>query len=99
MKILDDILAAIKANKSFEDILSVDELVRYTGLSQSYIYKLTSQRILPHYKPQGKTIFFKRSEIDEWILSHPVPPIRNIGNNLQSAPLYTRHNDKKRRTV
>ncbi len=50
-------------------VLSFSEAAKYTGFSRSYLYKLTSAGIIPHYKPTGKMLFFKKSEIDEWLLS------------------------------
>ncbi len=32
------------------------------------MYKLTSGRIIPHHVPNGKLIYFKRAEVDEWVL-------------------------------
>lgn len=57
------------AQKSF---LTVDELASYIGCKVSYIYKLTHNREIPHYKPGGKMIYFNKAEIDEWILSQRV---------------------------
>lgn len=54
-------------------IFNVEDLSNYTGLTRAYIYKLTSARIIPHYKPLNKTLFFKKSEIDEWLLMNPIP--------------------------
>ena len=51
-----------------KEVLSLDELVEYTGWKKSHIYRMTSQRTTPFYKPMGGNIFFKRSEIDEWLL-------------------------------
>lgn len=53
-----------------KEVLSMDELVEYTGWKKSHIYRMTSQRSIPFYKPMGGNIFFKRSEIDEWLLSN-----------------------------
>ncbi len=49
-------------------VLNIDELVIYTGLSKLYIYKLTSQNKMPFYRPNGKQIYFKKEEIDSWLL-------------------------------
>jgi len=58
---------------SRKNILTVGELESYTGFSKSYIYKLTMDRMIPYYKRDGgKTLFFKRSEIDDWLLSNRV---------------------------
>ena len=53
-----------------KEILSLQEACVYLCISQSYMYKLTSSRKIPHYSPMGKLIYFKRSEIDEWILKN-----------------------------
>ncbi len=49
-------------------IFNIDEVSIYTGLSKLYLYKLTSKNDIPHYKPNGKNIFFKKEEIDNWLL-------------------------------
>ncbi|RIJ48764.1 DNA-binding protein [Maribellus luteus] len=53
-----------------KEILTPTELAEYTGFSKSYIYKLTHLREIPFYCPRGKLIFFKRSEIDSWLLQN-----------------------------
>lgn len=51
-----------------KEILNIDEVALYTGFEKSYLYKLTSRRAIPHYKtPGGKSIFFKREEINDWL--------------------------------
>lgn len=52
---------------SQKETLSIDELAEYTGWKKSHIYRMTSQRVIPFYKPMGGNLFFKRSEIDEWL--------------------------------
>ena len=53
-------------------ILTFDEVASYTGLSKSYLYKLTSAGLIPHYKPNGKNVYFNKLEIDTWILRNKV---------------------------
>ncbi len=51
-----------------KEILNIDDVALYTGFEKSYLYKLTSRRAIPHYKtPGGKSIFFKREEINDWL--------------------------------
>ena len=45
-------------------VMNFNDLAIYTGLSKSYLYKLSSQGILPCYKPMGKVLFFDKAEID-----------------------------------
>lgn len=63
---LDDIHLEIKLG-SRKELLSFDEAALMLGFGKSYLYKLTSSRQIPHFKPLGKTIFFKRSELMLWI--------------------------------
>lgn len=53
-----------------KSVLTFNELASYTGISKSYLYKLTSQGAIPHSKPLGKLIFFNKSEIDTWLLKN-----------------------------
>lgn len=53
---------------SQKTVLNFDELVEYTGLSKSYLYKLTSKGDIPFYRPNGKQLFFNKEEIDRWLL-------------------------------
>ncbi len=55
-----------------KDVLNFDEARRYLNFSASYLYKLTSKLGIPHYKPQGKMVYFLRAELDKWRLSNPV---------------------------
>ena len=52
--------------------LTMKELCTYLSISESFAYKLTSGGIIPHYKPSGKLIYFKREEIDTWLLSNRI---------------------------
>lgn len=53
-----------------KEILSVQEFSDYSGLSTSHIYKLTHGRKIAFYRPTGKVIFFKKSEIDNFLLQN-----------------------------
>lgn len=53
-----------------KSILNVEELADYTGFSKSYIYKLVHSNTIPYSKPNGKTLFFETSKIDNWLKSN-----------------------------
>lgn len=59
-----------RINQEAKTILTLEEVAKYTNYSKSYIYKLTSRREIPCYKPNGKQLYFKRTEIDEWLLTN-----------------------------
>jgi excisionase family DNA binding protein len=52
-------------------VLSFDEGVKLLGYSKSYVYKLTSAKIIPFSQPHGKKIFFDREKLEAWMLSNP----------------------------
>jgi excisionase family DNA binding protein len=55
---------------SQKTVLNFDEVAAYTGLSKSYLYKLSCSGGIPCYKPQGKHIYFNKLEIDSWLLQN-----------------------------
>ena len=67
-----------------EKPLTFDEAARYLDVSKSHLYKLTSTNRVPHYKPQGKRVYFSKSELDTWLLRNPVkttPDLEQEANN------------------
>jgi len=64
--------AITKAMAFSKETLDFNETAQYINQSRSYLYKLTSQGLIPHYKPNGKKIYFKRSELDGWLLKNKV---------------------------
>lgn len=48
--------------------MDVKDLAAYLKISASTIYKFTSTRSIPYYK-NGKRLFFKREEINDWIFT------------------------------
>jgi excisionase family DNA binding protein len=48
-------------------VLNFNEACLYLDVSQSHLYKLTSTRQIPHFCPQGKKLYFNRTELDVWL--------------------------------
>lgn len=58
-------------NKLLEhDFLSLEEASKYTGFSKSWLYQLCHRRAIPYYKPGGKKTFFKKSDLDCWMMGN-----------------------------
>jgi excisionase family DNA binding protein len=74
-----------------KQIFTVDDVVNYTGFSKSYVYKLVHMNILPYSKPNNRTLFFTKSEIDEWLLQNKSKSISQIQNE---AANYTNSHKK-----
>ena len=72
---LDRLERLLIANK---EVLTFEETCDYTGISRSYLYKLTAAGNIPHSKPNGKLIFFERKKIVKWLLQNERKSIQDI---------------------
>lgn len=54
--------------------LNTEEAAKYIGLTGSGLRRLTSNKLIPFYKPSGKRIYFIKDELDEWMKSSHVKP-------------------------
>lgn len=61
-----------------KEVLSFNEVATYTGLSKSYLYKLTSTGGIPHYKPNGKIIYFNKVEIESWMQQNRIATSKEL---------------------
>ena len=66
-----------------KNIFSFDEASRFLNLSKSYLYKLTSGNLIPHYKPQGKMLYFEKEELEMWLRQNPVKTQMQIAKEAQ----------------
>lgn len=66
-----------------KQILTVREAAEYLGQSVSSIYKLTSKKEIPFYVPNGKMIYFRREELDEWILEGEVSSTSDLESEIE----------------
>ena len=68
-----------------KNVLSFDEASRFLNLSKSYLYKLTSGNLIPHYKPQGKMLYFEKAELEAWLRQNPVKTQDRKSTRLNSS--------------
>ena len=54
------------------DIFNFNDACTFLDYSKSYLYKLTHSRQIPHFKPNGKKLYFKRRDLEEWLLRNRV---------------------------
>lgn len=64
---LDTIERLLRGQKS---VLTFDEGCEFTGLSKTYMYKLTHRNKIPFFKPHGKNIYFSREELEKWLMQN-----------------------------
>lgn len=65
-------------------ILTTDETARYMGISKAHLYTLTMKKLIPHYKPMGKVIYFLRSEVESWLQGNRVATLSEIESKAKT---------------
>ena len=66
MEAVEDILDNAK------EVLTVEEASRFMDIARSSLYKMTSDRSIPFYRPNGKMIYFEKADILAWIRQNRV---------------------------
>jgi len=67
-------LATIEAYSllAAKTVLTLSDVALLTGLSKSHLYKMTCQKQIPYYRPNGKQIYFDRGEVEGWMKQNRV---------------------------
>lgn len=50
-----------------KNMLNIDDVAFMLGVSKSCVYKLTCNKEIPYYKPNGKFVYFDRQEVEAWM--------------------------------
>lgn len=97
---LEELLSHLKKLEniaySVKDFLNIDEAALYLQIAKSSVYKMTSNRELPVYKPNGKNIYILRSDLDDWIRRNQVATDEEI-NRRANAIVYNLDRGRKAR--
>ena len=75
-----------------KEVLTFDEACDYTGISRSYLYKLTASGKIPHSKPNGKMLFFEKKKLVEWLLQNS----RKSKNEMEAEAIAYTFRNKRR---
>ena len=59
-------------------LVNVKQLSEMLGFKPAYVRKLVQEGQIPYYKPFGKKIFFKKSEINELLQGQRVPSVAEL---------------------
>lgn len=68
-----------------QPVFTIPQFCKFAGLSQDYVYKLTSSGKLKFYRPFGKRIYIDRESAIEVLMQNPVcekKDISRIANKL-----------------
>ena len=65
-----------------KEVLSFKEALIYLDVSESSLYKLTSKRKITFTKPNGGKIYFKKIDLDNWMLQNTSSSVRDIEGEM-----------------
>jgi excisionase family DNA binding protein len=92
---LIDALISNKMIKMINEFLTLEEAAKFLSISNSSLYKKTSNKEIPYYVPGGKKIYFKKADLENWILKSKVESIEEIETsteNYLTNPLKSKSN-------
>ena len=61
-----------------KNVLCLEDVALLTGLSKSWLYKATCSHSIPFYRPNGKQIYFDRTEVENWMKQNRVATKQEI---------------------
>jgi excisionase family DNA binding protein len=67
-----------------KNVLCLEDVAMLTGLSKSWLYKATCNHLIPFYKPNGKQIYFDRTEIENWMKQNRIATAQEIDQQATS---------------
>ncbi|MDR0438119.1 MAG: helix-turn-helix domain-containing protein [Bacteroidales bacterium] len=72
------------ATQTIKKFIGIDELSEMIGYKKSTIYSLVHKRLISYYK-RGKKLFFKVSEIEDWLQENRIEPISEHVSRVMNA--------------
>ena len=66
-----------------KNVLTLSDVSTLTGLSKSHLYKLTSAKQIPYYRPSGKSLYFDRKEVEDWLRRGKVESNESINEKAE----------------
>lgn len=67
-----------------DSLLSIKEAATFLNLATPTLYGFTSKRIIPFIK-RGKKLYFRRSELEQWLLEGKKQSISQIAANIEKT--------------
>ncbi len=61
LQVVENILFAGK------EVLTLEEAALFLGMTKSAMYKMTHRQVIPFYRPNGKMVYFEKSELLAWL--------------------------------
>lgn len=62
----------------FEDIITFDQACEFLGVSPKTLYGYTYKKIIPYYRPRNRHVYFRKSELAEFVTSNRIAPVSEL---------------------
>lgn len=86
---MEEILIKLESLKSlyirgFSGIFPKSEAAVYLGVSESYLTKISSRKKIPFYKPEGRLCYYRREDLDAYLLRNRVSTKEELQDKADS---------------
>ena len=76
-------VAELQGRVQGKDVLTLEEAAKFMGIARSSLYKMTHEQTIPFYKPNGKMIFFEKSDLLAWVRKNRVSSEAEISEEAE----------------
>lgn len=66
-----------------KNTLDLQEAVLYTGYSEGHLYRLTSEKRIPHFK-ESRKLYFSKKELDAWMQKQRILTLDEIDSRAST---------------
>lgn len=67
-----------------KNVLNIDEASIVLGVTIRTLRKMVAEHTIPIYKPNQRTIYFKKSDLEDWMLQNRVKPQSEIDAEVEA---------------
>lgn len=67
-----------------KNVLNIDEASIVLGVTIRTLRKMVAEHTIPIYKPNQRSLYFKKSDLEDWMLQNRVKPQSEIDSEVEA---------------
>lgn len=67
-----------------KNVLNIDEASIVLGVTIRTLRKMVAEHTIPIYKPNQRALYFKKSDLEDWMLQNRVKPQSEIDSEVEA---------------
>ena len=67
------------------ELLNATDAAKFVGIAKQTLYGYTSRRLIPFIKRGSKTVLFRKSDLQDWLMEGKKATIAEINKNLDRS--------------